>query len=115
MHSRQLSRRPQPRTPLWLYFIKTIWMGNKDEPTQEFNDLSAEEKQQYLTKFITWFRKLSAAEKQKYETDFNNLSAAEKRELEAAAIEAEIEAEIEAAKKRAPACQVCSHTLSFVT
>ena len=81
MHSRQLSRRPQPKTPLCLYFIKTIWMGNKDESTQEFNDLSAEKKQQYLTKFITWFRTLSAAEKQKYETGFNNLSAAEKRKL----------------------------------
>ena len=71
-------------------------MGIKDESAQEFNDLSAEEKQQYLTKFITWFRtlsaadkrelerefnELSAAEKQKYETGFNNLSAAEKRKL----------------------------------
>ena len=87
----------------------------KDESTPEFNNLSAEEKQQYLTKFITWFRTLSAAEKQKCETEFNNLSAAEKRKLEAAGIEAAIEAEIEATKERAPDCQVCSHTLSFVT
>lgn len=82
MHSRQLSRRPQPNTPLCLYFIKTIWMGNKDESTLEFNEISAEKKQQYETEFITWFRTLSVADKRELEREFNELSAAEKQKYE---------------------------------
>ena len=57
-------------------------MGIKDESTPEFNDLSAEKKQQYETEFITWFRTLSAADKRELERNFNDISAEKEQQYE---------------------------------